>query len=52
MRLLKLAEEEILLRSSVAGISVGPYSGYHQAQGHYVKWGYLPDGRGVSYCNH
>jgi GNAT superfamily N-acetyltransferase len=48
-RLLIRAEEEILRRSSVAGIGVGLHPGYNQAQRLYVKCGYIPDGRGVTY---
>jgi|SRR5580658_5735020 ribosomal protein S18 acetylase RimI-like enzyme len=50
-RLLDRAEEEISLRSSVAGIGVGLHPGYNQAQSLYVKRGYIPDGRGVTYRN-
>jgi GNAT superfamily N-acetyltransferase len=48
-RLLDRAEEEILWRSSVAGIGVGLHPGYNQAQRLYAKRGYVPDGRGVTY---
>jgi hypothetical protein len=48
-RLLDRAEEEISRRSSVAGIGVGLHPGYKQAQKLYVKRGYVPDGRGVTY---
>jgi GNAT superfamily N-acetyltransferase len=51
-RLLDRAEEEISLRSSVAGIGVGLHPGYNQAQRLYVRRGYIPDGRGVTYRNH
>ena len=50
-RLLDRAEEEISLRSSVAGIGVGLHPGYNQAQRLYVRRGYIPDGRGVTYSN-
>jgi GNAT superfamily N-acetyltransferase len=50
-RLLDRAEEEILPRSSVAGISVGLHPGYNQAQRLYAMRGYIPDGRGVTYRN-
>jgi hypothetical protein len=50
-RLLDRAEEEISLRSSVAGIGVGLHPGYNQAQRLYVNRGYIPDGRGVTYRN-
>ena len=48
-RLLDRAEEEIALRCSVAGIGVGLHPGYSEAQRLYVKRGYVPDGRGVTY---
>jgi ribosomal protein S18 acetylase RimI-like enzyme len=51
-RLLDRAEEEISVRSSVAGIGVGLHPGYNQAQRLYIKRGYIPDGRGVTYRNH
>ncbi|SRR5258708_7936097 len=50
-RLLDWAEEEIALRSGVAGIGVGLHPGYNAAQRLYVKRGYVPDGRGVTYHN-
>ncbi len=48
-QLLDRAEDEISRRSSVAGIGVGLHPGYKQAQKLYVKRGYIPDGRGVTY---
>jgi ribosomal protein S18 acetylase RimI-like enzyme len=48
-QLLDRAEEEIALRRGVVGISVGLHPGYNQAQRLYVKRGYIPDGRGVTY---
>lgn len=50
-QLLERAEEEISRRSSVAGIGVGLHPGYNQAQRLYVKRGYIPDGRGLTYRN-
>jgi GNAT superfamily N-acetyltransferase len=50
-RLLDWAEEEIALRSGTAGIGVGLHPGYNAAQRLYVKRGYVPDGRGVTYRN-
>jgi len=50
-RLLDRAEEEIALRSSVAGIGFGLHPGYNAAQRLYVKRGYIPDGLGVTYRN-
>lgn len=49
--LLDLAEREISLRSSFAGIGFGLHPGYNAAQRLYVKRGYIPDGCGVTYCN-
>ena len=49
--LLDRAEEEIACRSDVAGIGVGLHPGYNQAQRLYVKRGYVPDGRGLTYRN-
>ena len=50
-RLLDQAEREILVRSCIAGISVGLHPGYNQAQRLYVRRGYVPDGCGVTYRN-
>lgn len=51
--LLHIAEQEAAKRSSVVGIGVGLYAGidggYGNAQRLYVKLGYIPDGRGVTY---
>jgi ribosomal protein S18 acetylase RimI-like enzyme len=49
--LLDLAEAQIAFRSPIAGISVGLHPGYNSAQRLYVKRGYIPDGRGVTYDN-
>lgn len=48
-RLLDRAEQEIAQRCRIAGIGVGLHPGYNQAQKLYVKRGYIPDGRGVTY---
>jgi len=48
-QLLDRAEGEIALRCGAVGISVGLHPGYNQAQRLYVKRGYIPDGRGVTY---
>jgi GNAT superfamily N-acetyltransferase len=50
-RLLERAEEEVARRSSIVGIGVGLHPGYNVAQRLYVKRGYIPDGRGVTYRN-
>ena len=50
-RLLDRAEAEIARRSGVAGIGVGLHPGYNAAQRFYVKRGYIPDARGVTYRN-
>ncbi len=48
-RLLDHAEEQAASRSAVVGIGVGLHPGYNQAQPLYVKRGYIPDGRGITY---
>lgn len=51
--LLDTAEKEAALKSGTIGIGVGLYAGqdggYGAAQRLYVKRGYLPDGKGVTY---
>jgi GNAT superfamily N-acetyltransferase len=51
--LLDIAEKEAATKSDVVGIGVGLYAGsdggYGSAQRLYVKRGYVPDGRGVTY---
>ncbi len=51
--LLDRAEKEAATRSKVVGIGVGLYAGadggYGPAQRLYVKRGYIPDGKGVTY---
>ncbi|WP_419420812.1 GNAT family N-acetyltransferase [Legionella sp. D16C41] len=47
--LLDKAEQECVLRSKRVGIGVGLYADYGPAQYLYIKRGYLPDGRGVTY---
>ncbi len=46
-QLMERAEEQIAERSSSAGIGVGLFADYGQAQIMYVKRGYVPDGRGL-----
>lgn len=46
-KLMDRAEEIISERSSIAGIGVGVFSDYGNAQVLYVKRGYVPDGRGL-----
>jgi GNAT superfamily N-acetyltransferase len=48
-RLLNRAEAEVARRSSVVGIGVGLHPGYNAAQRLYVKRGYIPDARGITY---
>lgn len=48
-RLLDEAESLVTGRCRVVGIGVGLHPGYNQAQRLYVKRGYVPDGRGVTY---
>jgi GNAT superfamily N-acetyltransferase len=45
--LLERAEQEIAQRSLVAGLCVGIFDDYGQAQRLYIKRGFVPDGRGV-----
>jgi len=51
--LLDIAEKEAAIRSDTTGIGVGLYAGedggYGAAQRLYVKRGYIPDGKGVTY---
>jgi GNAT superfamily N-acetyltransferase len=47
--LLDHAEAEIAHRSNIVGIGVGLHPGYNDAHRLYVKRGYIPDGRGVTY---
>jgi GNAT superfamily N-acetyltransferase len=51
-RLLDRAEEAAARHSAVVGIGVGLHPGYNAAQQLYVKRGYLPDGRGITYRDH
>jgi GNAT superfamily N-acetyltransferase len=52
-KLLYIAEKEAATRRNTVGIGVGLYAGkdggYGNAQRLYVKRGYLPDGKGVTY---
>ncbi len=52
-KLLDVAEKEALTKSQIVGIGVGLYAGtdggYGPAQKLYVKRGYIPDGKGVTY---
>ena len=50
-RLLKRAEREVARRAAVVGIGVGLYADYGAAQRLYVRRGFVPDGRGISYQN-
>lgn len=51
--LLNIAEKEVATKSDIVGIGVGLYAGedggYGSAQRLYVKHGYIPDGKGVTY---
>jgi len=47
--LLDRAEAEVAVRSGAVGISVGLHPGYNQAQRLYIRRGYIPDGRGITY---
>ncbi|GIP53344.1 GNAT family N-acetyltransferase [Paenibacillus vini] len=46
-KLMDKAEEVIRERSSLAGIGVGVFGDYGNAQVLYVKRGYVPDGKGI-----
>lgn len=48
-RLVDEAEQVAAKRSAVVGIGVGLHPGYNVAQRMYVKRGYVPDGRGVTF---
>ena len=48
--LMDAAEEVISTRSEIVGIGVGMYPDYGNAQRLYVKRGYVPDGRGLTYA--
>lgn len=47
--LLDRAEAEVARLSDVVGIGVGLHPGYNAAQRLYVKRGYIPDARGITY---
>jgi GNAT superfamily N-acetyltransferase len=49
--LLDHAEREVSGRFCEVGIAVGLHPGYNRAQRLYVKRGYVPDGRGLTYAN-
>ena len=52
-RLVKIAEKEVAKKGNIIGLGVGLYGGpdggYGAAQKLYVKLGYIPDGKGVTY---
>ncbi len=52
-KLLEVSEKEAATKSDIVGIGVGLYGGldggYGAAQKLYVKSGYIPDGKGVTY---
>lgn len=50
-KLLELSENEALIKGQFVGIGVGLFSDYGNAQKLYVKRGYVPDGRGITYKN-
>ncbi len=54
--LLDIAESKAATRQDTVGIGVGLYAGedggYGSAQRLYVKRGYIPDGKGVTYNYH
>jgi GNAT superfamily N-acetyltransferase len=51
-RLLDRAEAEAGRHSAAVGIGVGLHPGYNAAQQLYIKRGYIPDGRGITYRDH
>lgn len=50
-KLMDEAEKIISRRSEIVGIGVGLTADYGAAQRLYVSRGYLPDGRGIVWCN-
>ncbi|MCP3660036.1 MAG: GNAT family N-acetyltransferase [Bacteroidetes bacterium] len=48
-KLITLAEQKAKEKSDYVGLGVGLYADYGSAQRLYIKNGYLPDGRGVTY---
>ena len=55
-KLLQTAETEAFNKKNVVGLGVGLYGGengegYGAAQQFYVKRGYIPDGKGITYQN-
>lgn len=48
-QLLEVAERTAAAKSNQVGIGVGLYADYGAAQKLYVKRGYVPDGRGITY---
>ncbi|HJD56213.1 MAG TPA: GNAT family N-acetyltransferase [Rickettsia endosymbiont of Pyrocoelia pectoralis] len=49
LKLLKTAEDAAQQKSNILGIGVGLYADYGSAQRLYVKNGYVPDGKGITY---
>lgn len=49
-RLMDEAEKEVAQQADVVGIGVGMYPDYGNAQRLYVRRGYVPDGRGLTYA--
>ncbi|HJD60266.1 MAG TPA: GNAT family N-acetyltransferase [Rickettsia endosymbiont of Omalisus fontisbellaquei] len=49
LQLLKTAEEAVSSTGDTVGIGVGLYTDYGAAQRLYVKNGYIPDGKGITY---
>jgi GNAT superfamily N-acetyltransferase len=47
--LVDTAENLIRQRSKIAGIGVGLYADYGPAQRMYIRRGYVPDGKGITY---
>ncbi len=50
-QLMDLAEAKAKEKSEYVGLGVGLYADYGNAQKLYIKRGYMPDGRGITYDN-
>lgn len=48
-QLISQCEKEVFKKTKVIGIGVGLYADYGSAQIMYIKHGYVPDGKGITY---
>lgn len=48
-KLLETAESAAFQNNEIVGLGVGLYAGYGSAQRLYIKRGYIPDGKGITY---